>query len=183
MLSTTRWCLNEGSMSSSTLGSGPIPTFVRLMQKTRILRPPRRRQTIPEQFIVSSGYIVGATIGNRFPRRRRLHCQSLVSYVGAYDDVSTAAAIRKFGHDVFKESAVEARTSLGAHSSNHEEDKGRSKTTISVTFSGGLRLFALLQPADLLRETRLLTLTRSSTITESGLHNRLRSPTRSLRRL
>jgi hypothetical protein len=79
--------------------------------------------------------------------------QSLVSHVGAYDEVSTAAAIRKFGHDVFKESAVEARTSLGAHSSNHEEDKGRSKTTISVTFSGGLRLFALLQPADLLSET------------------------------
>jgi hypothetical protein len=39
------------------------------------------------------------------------------------------------------------------NSSKHEEDKGRSKTRISVTFSGGLRLFALLQPADLLRET------------------------------
>jgi len=36
--------------------------------------------------------------------------QSLVSYVGAYDDVSSADAIHKFGHDVFKESAAEART-------------------------------------------------------------------------
>jgi hypothetical protein len=37
--------------------------------------------------------------------------QSLVSYVGAYDDESTAAAIQKFGHDVFQETAAEACTS------------------------------------------------------------------------
>jgi hypothetical protein len=35
--------------------------------------------------------------------------QALISYVDSYDEVSTAAAIRKFGHDIFKESAEEAR--------------------------------------------------------------------------
>ena len=35
---------------------------------------------------------------------------SLISYVDAYNRVSTAAANRKFGRDVFKECADEART-------------------------------------------------------------------------
>jgi hypothetical protein len=50
--------------------------------------------------------------------------QSLVSYVGAYDDVSSAAAIHKFGHDVFKESAAEARTNW-------------ERTAAIVKFGGG----------------------------------------------
>jgi len=37
---------------------------------------------------------------------------ALVSYVDSYDDESAAAAIRKFGHDVFKECAEDARKSL-----------------------------------------------------------------------
>ena len=36
--------------------------------------------------------------------------RSLVAYVDAYDEVSAEAAQRKFGHDIFEETAAEART-------------------------------------------------------------------------
>jgi len=37
--------------------------------------------------------------------------KTLRSYVDSYDEVSAAAANRKFGHDVFKECAEEVRKS------------------------------------------------------------------------
>lgn len=40
--------------------------------------------------------------------------KSLRDYVDNYDAVSAAAAVRKFGHDVFKETAQEARTRWNA---------------------------------------------------------------------
>lgn len=48
--------------------------------------------------------------------------QSLISYVDGYNSVSEAAAKRKFGHDVFEESAEEARR-ISEHGSDPPKEK------------------------------------------------------------
>jgi hypothetical protein len=58
---------------------------------------------------------------------------TVVAYVDNYNGVSTAAANRKFGHDVFKECAEEARKKLaGGQSATGPLDRIRAKTAVDL---------------------------------------------------